>query len=55
MAESAQLRQELRILNNTIDKVEAQAACEELTDLERNIKRLEHGVSGGRSDAGDAI
>ena len=41
IAESRQLEEELRILNNKIDKVEAQAACEELTDIERNIRRLE--------------
>ena len=41
IAESEQLRQELKILNNKINKVEAQAACEELTDLEGSKRRIE--------------
>lgn len=43
VAESVQLKQELRILNDKIDKVEAEAASHELVTVERNIRTLESG------------
>ena len=46
------MRQELKILNNKIDKVEAQAACEELTDLESSIRRLENSSKTTASQVG---
>lgn len=35
------MMQELKILNDKIDRAETQAACQELTTLERNIRQLE--------------
>ncbi|XP_067946251.1 roquin-1-like [Watersipora subatra] len=45
IAESEQLRQELKIVDTKIGRVEDEAAREELTDIERMIKGLENGSS----------
>lgn len=45
VAESVQLKQELKILNDKIDRVEAEAACHELTTIERSIRQLESSAS----------
>lgn len=45
-AESVQLKQELRIITSEIDKEEARAARDELTDCERNIRGLNVSSAG---------